>query len=108
MDNEPCTVLLVSDCAADAMLIRKALATSVDEEWTLQQVNRISDGIDRLHRPGIVAVLLDLFLPDSQGIKTFEIVFRAAQRVPILILTSSRKFCGRPASHAAWRAGLIS
>jgi diguanylate cyclase (GGDEF)-like protein/PAS domain S-box-containing protein len=89
MDNEPCTVLLVSDCAADAMLIRKALATSVDEEWTLQQVNRISDGIDRLHRPGIVAVLLDLFLPDSQGIKTFEIVFRAAQRVPILILTSA-------------------
>ncbi len=89
MDNDLCTVLLVSDCAADAMLIRKALATSVDKKWTLQQVNRISDGVDRLHRPGIVAVLLDLFLPDSQGIKTFEIVFRAARRVPILILTSA-------------------
>ena len=89
MKDDLCTVLLVSDCAADAMLIRKALATSVDNEWTLQQVNRIEDGIDRLLRPGIVAVLLDLFLPDSHGIKTFETLYRAEPRVPILILTSA-------------------
>jgi len=36
------------------------------------------------------AVLLDLFLPDSTGIKTFDQLFQAAPRIPILILTSAK------------------
>ncbi len=36
----------------------------------------------------IAAVLVDLFLPDSRGIDTFDQIFRAAPQIPILILTT--------------------
>jgi DNA-binding response OmpR family regulator len=90
MNGKTLTVLLVSDDDADAGLIRKALTEQTDNEWRLEQVGRLSDGIDRLKKEGISAVLLDLFLPDSQGIKTFEALFEAAPLVPILLLASRK------------------
>jgi DNA-binding NarL/FixJ family response regulator len=37
----------------------------------------------------IAAVLVDLFLPDSLGIETFDQILRAAPQIPILILTAA-------------------
>jgi diguanylate cyclase (GGDEF)-like protein/PAS domain S-box-containing protein len=57
-------------------------------------VRRCSDGLERLGQDEvqradtIAAVLADLFLPDSQGIETFNRLFRAAPHVPILILSA--------------------
>jgi diguanylate cyclase (GGDEF)-like protein/PAS domain S-box-containing protein len=43
-----------------------------------------------LQRKGAIdAVLVDLFLPDSRGIETFDRLFRAAPQVPILVLSTS-------------------
>ncbi|MGK2912931.1 MAG: PAS domain-containing protein, partial [Porticoccaceae bacterium] len=88
MNQNPLTVLLVSDSTADAILVRRALAGVTDNKWRLERVRRLSKGINRLRKGGIAAVLLDLFLPDSQGLKTFETLFEAAPLVPILVLTS--------------------
>ncbi len=33
-------------------------------------------------------MLVDLFLPDSQGIDTFDRLFRAAPQIPILVLSA--------------------
>ncbi len=87
MNDKTLTVLLVSDVAADARLIGKALAGSTGNEWRLERVGRLCDGVNRLRKSGIGAVLLDLFLPDSQGVGTFETLFEAAPLVPILVLT---------------------
>jgi diguanylate cyclase (GGDEF)-like protein/PAS domain S-box-containing protein len=38
----------------------------------------------------IAAVVVDLFLPDSQGIETFDTLFRASAHVPILVLSHLR------------------
>jgi diguanylate cyclase (GGDEF)-like protein/PAS domain S-box-containing protein len=38
----------------------------------------------------ISAVLVDLFLPDSRGIETFDQIFRVAPRIPILVLCAGR------------------
>ena len=98
MNTNTPTVLLISDDAADAMLIRKALTELHDNEWRLEQVSRLSDGVNRLRKEGIAAVLLDLFLPDSQGIETFEALFEAAPLVPILVLAN------RENEDIAWQA----
>ena len=98
MNADTLTVLLVSDDAADATLIRNALAEPTDNEWRLERVRRLSDGVDRLRKEGIAAVLLNLFLPDSQGIETFEALFEAAPLVPILVLASGEN------EHIAWQA----
>jgi diguanylate cyclase (GGDEF)-like protein/PAS domain S-box-containing protein len=47
-------------------------------------------------------VLLDLFLPDSQGIETFVRLFESAPSVPILILTPAE---GEDIAHEAVRRG---
>jgi DNA-binding NarL/FixJ family response regulator len=54
----------------------------------IERVDRLSKGIDRLAKGNVDAVLLDLGLPDSQGLNTFEKIHAAAQKVPILILTA--------------------
>ena len=88
MNENTFTVLLISDNTADAWRIQKALTESKYSEWRLERVGLLSDGVNRLRKEGIAAILLDLFLPDCQGIRTFEALFEAAPTVPILILAS--------------------
>ena len=81
-------ILLVEDDPAEAQALIRALADpragSCDVEW----VKLLTEGQQRLKSGGISLVVLDLFLPDSQGIKTLEKLLRAAPRVPILIISS--------------------
>ena len=65
------------------MLKEEKLAVS-----NIERVDRLSKGIDRLAMGNIDAVLLDLGLPDSQGLNTFEKIQAVAKNVPILILTA--------------------
>jgi diguanylate cyclase (GGDEF)-like protein/PAS domain S-box-containing protein len=77
-------VLLIENEPADASVIREILSTGpVEVEW----VRKLSDGLERLSRTGIAAVMLNLLLPDSQGIATFDEVFAAAPHIPILVLS---------------------
>src|SRR4029079_5816152 len=39
---------------------------------------------------GLAAILVDLFLLDSQGIETFDRLFRVAPQIPILVLSASQ------------------
>ena len=65
-----------------------ALADERDGVFVLECTTLLSEGLERLSRNGVAAVLLDLNLPDSQGVATFEQVWRAAPHVPILVITS--------------------
>jgi CheY-like chemotaxis protein len=82
----PPKILLIENDLATADQIRAALAGagngSLDVEW----VRQLSEGFARLSKKGIAAILLELSLPDSHGIETFDKLFTAAPDVPILIL----------------------
>jgi diguanylate cyclase (GGDEF)-like protein/PAS domain S-box-containing protein len=88
-------ILLIQDDPTDAQVVRDALNGTFQVEW----VRRCSEGLERLARDGkqgkqgtdgIGAVLVDLFLPDSHGIETFDRLFRATPQIPILILSGSQ------------------
>ena len=79
-------VLLIEDDPAVAGVIQEALAGPSDSPFIVEWVRRLSDGLERVSKGGIAAVLLDLFLPDSQGINTFSMLSLAAPGVPILVL----------------------
>ena len=64
-------VLLIEDDPAVVRMIQEALADASDGPFIVECVRRLSEGLDRLNEGGIAAVLLDLFLPDSQGVNTF-------------------------------------
>jgi diguanylate cyclase (GGDEF)-like protein/PAS domain S-box-containing protein len=80
-------VLLVEDDPAEAQALIEALADPRGGPCNVEWVPLLSQALQRLQSGGISIILLDLFLPDSQGIETFDALLRAAPRVPILILS---------------------
>ena len=79
-------VLLIENDPAVAGVIQNALAGPSDSPFIMEWVRRLSDGLERMSGGGIAAVLLDLSLPDSQGINTFSTLSLAAPGVPVLVL----------------------
>jgi diguanylate cyclase (GGDEF)-like protein/PAS domain S-box-containing protein len=87
----PQTVLLIHDDRAKAKMVEDALVTSLDGFFNVEWVERCSDGLRILRkkaREPIAAILLSLFLPDSEGIETFARIFKISPTIPILVLSS--------------------
>jgi two-component system cell cycle response regulator len=83
----PSTVLLVEDNPADAFLARRILAETDDPSPTVETEDRLAGAIQRLARGGVDVVVLDLGLPDSKGLESFERLRREAPGVPLVILS---------------------
>ena len=87
-------ILLIQEDPADARVVHEALSHSTDgSSFKVEWVRGCTEGLERLAREGvprghrIAAILVDLSLPDSHGIETFDRVFRAVPQIPILVLT---------------------
>jgi len=87
---KPYNVLLIEDSPADAGLIREMLSEVGDPTFELDHADRLAKGLERLSAGGIDVVLLDLSLPDSEGLTTLFRVRDQAPRVPIVVLTGLR------------------
>jgi DNA-binding NarL/FixJ family response regulator len=92
-------ILLIEDDASDAKTVREALINSSNGSFQVEWVRCCAKGLERLAREekqeeertsSIAAVLVDLSLPDSHGIDTFDRLFRAAPRIPFLVLSASQ------------------
>lgn len=89
MTERPIRVLLIEDNPGDGRLIQEFLSETKDQpqKFDLELIDRLSDGLDRLQRGGVDIVLLDLSLPDSQGLETFRRARARAGGAPIVILS---------------------
>ena len=89
MSAHDTNILLVEDNLGDAGLLRAALSDDASEEFTftLAHVTRLSEAVSALRRSAFDVVLLDLSLPDSQGLETVVGVRDAAPVIPIVVLT---------------------
>ena len=83
------TVLLIEDNPGDARLIELMLAEDPESPFRLNCVDRLSRGLDFLAADRPVLVLLDLSLPDSHGLETFDKVYAHSPTVPIIVLTGN-------------------
>jgi len=83
----PTRVLLVEDNPGDARLLREALMEVPSYQFDLVHVERLSQALERLRQERCGVVLLDLSLPDWQGLDNLARVREAAPSVPILVLT---------------------
>jgi len=81
-------VLLVEDSAADARLVRERLAEA-DGLFRIECADRLAAGVSRVMQGGIDVVLLDLGLPDSQGLATFTEIHRRQPAVPVVVLSGA-------------------
>jgi diguanylate cyclase (GGDEF)-like protein len=85
--RRPSTVLLVEDNPADAFLARRILADAEDPSPAVETEDRLAGAIQRLAQGGVDVVVLDLSLPDSKGLDSFERIRREAPGVPLVILS---------------------
>ncbi len=77
-------LLLIDDSPSDAALVRRYLAES---PFQVTVADGLSVGLQQLEQGGVDAVLLDLCLPDSDGIDTIVQVRKSAAHIPIVVLT---------------------
>ncbi|MFL5495724.1 MAG: GGDEF domain-containing protein [Gemmatimonadales bacterium] len=85
--RRPSTVLLVEDNPADAFLARRILADAEDPAPAVETEDRLAGAIQRLARGGVDVVVLDLSLPDSKGLDSFERLRSEAPGVPLVFLS---------------------
>jgi PAS domain S-box-containing protein len=79
-------VLLVEDNPGDAQLILEVLRGFPADAYDLERVDRLAPALERLGRAGVDVVLLDLDLPDSDGLDTLRRAQREAPHEPILVM----------------------
>jgi diguanylate cyclase (GGDEF)-like protein len=80
-------VLLIEANPADVCTIQKLLAEVKGIPFDLECADRLSTALARLVKGDLDVLLLDLFLPDSQGLDTLVRVHAEAPGMPIVVLT---------------------
>lgn len=78
-------VLLVEDNPGDARLVREFLRDI--SELELHHVDSLAEGLEHLTIHDVDVILLDLGLPDSQGLETLHRVVAGASESPVIVLT---------------------
>jgi two-component system CheB/CheR fusion protein len=87
MTADPMRILLVEDNRPDAVLLQEMLARDVQGQFEILWASSLRDTLNRLTVEHFDAVLLDLSLPDSNGLDTVVRVCAAAPALPILVIT---------------------
>lgn len=87
MSADEISVLLVEDNSADVALLMKLLQHSSTKSWQITHVKRLKPALEHLYKTEFDAILLDLSLPDSQGLETVTHIQTAVPYLPIIVLT---------------------
>ena len=87
MSADHIRVLLVEDGRKDARLIQTMLGAVTSVAFEVEYVDRLSGALKSLDQGDIDVVLLDLSLPDSQGLDTFTKIQAKAPNVPAVVMT---------------------
>lgn len=87
MTDDRLKVLLVEDNPGDARLLRELVADSTAARISLSHVSRLSEAMDALAHARPDVVLLDLGLPDAQGLESVRQIRMAYPDVPQVVLT---------------------
>jgi PAS domain S-box-containing protein len=85
--SEPIRILMIEDNPAIVRVVGDILAQTEGSNFFLESVSRLTDGLNRLSEGGVTLVLLDLTLPDSDGMATFLEAYRRAPDTPIIVMT---------------------
>jgi PAS domain S-box-containing protein len=79
-------ILVIEEEHGSANQAKQLLAGSAHSILNLEVVGELSAGLERLEIGDVDAVLLDLNLPDSSGVETFNRVRACAPNIPIVLL----------------------
>ena len=87
MKNNKYNILLVEDNNPDVVLFKEILADTIYSTHRLSSVRKLQDAYKIISKENIDIIVLDLNLPDSRGLGTFEKIADYATDVPVIIYT---------------------
>lgn len=87
MNLEGIRVLLVEDNPGDARLLLELLRDTGARHVKIEHVDRLNAALTRLESEDFDVLLLDLSLPDEQGLNTVVRAHACAPKIPIVVLT---------------------
>jgi signal transduction histidine kinase len=86
-------ILLIEDNMAEARLLQEFLKQSQSREFSVVHVQRLQNALQELTQDQPLCsydvILLDLTLPDSQGLSSLPMLSNYAPRLPIVVLTNT-------------------
>jgi two-component system, cell cycle sensor histidine kinase and response regulator CckA len=82
-------VLLVEDNLAEARLLQEILKHNLNSQFSLTHVKRLGEAILQLSSARFDVALLDLTLPDSDGLASLDAVSHHMPSLPIVVLTNT-------------------
>lgn len=90
MDKVIAKVLLIEDNPGDVKLVETLLEANNNDtkHFELICAGLLSEAFPILEQGGIAAILLDLGLPDGNGLDSLTQIYAAAQTVPIVVLSA--------------------
>jgi two-component system, cell cycle sensor histidine kinase and response regulator CckA len=87
MIHHPIKILLIEDNPGDVLLLQETLSEITFVELELVHVDRLANALQRLQSEDFDVILLDLVLPDSDGLDTFIQIQEQTPATPIVVLT---------------------
>ncbi|MGC2245186.1 MAG: response regulator, partial [Terriglobales bacterium] len=89
MSDTPTKLLLVEDDSGDVLLLQNMLNARQADKFALTHLGSIAEAVNHLAANTVDIVLLDLGLPDTQGLEAVRRVHAAAHRIPLMVITGS-------------------
>lgn len=87
MADKRISILLVEDNSGDRRLISEMLAEASNVTFDVKYADRLQAAMDYLGQNRVEVILLDLGLPDSQGLETLKRTYAQVSETPIVVLT---------------------
>lgn len=87
MYNKKVNVLLIESDVKDALLINQLLSIESSLQFAVDLAENLSSGFDYLKKKPYDVILLNIFLPESQGLDTLEMFHNKVPEIPIIIMT---------------------
>lgn len=87
MPPERVPVLLVEDNPADLRLVAELVEEEAPGRFRIDPARRLADGLEALRTRTYTVVILDLSLPDADGVAAIGAVRDVAPSVPVIVLS---------------------
>ena len=88
--ENPLKILLIEDSQTDALLLSAKLQQVTEFSFVMEHVATLAKGLEKTDGPAYDAIILDLALPDSFGIGTYQAVRNVVdEQIPIIIVTGN-------------------
>ena len=96
------SLLVIEDSPEYGLLVVEMLKATFGRDLKVERTHLANDGAERLRQGYVDCVLLDLGLPDADGLEALELLQATAPDVPVVILSQTKD---EPLTMEAMREG---